>query len=601
MGNIIWARYWYNPDAWEFWSKSRVTEEDLFLARQPVQIHRVRIRLYPKYGINSIGVFEGKLLSMDFSMDANSAIRRTCSLKFATKLDEDLNFRDIGLNQEVQLEEGILNLKTGVYKWYNKGHFVISNYNFSLTNTERIVSLSLSDFMTLINGERDGVIKGYNPSIEVIDYNQFYKDKMDEYESAIANAESDSERKKYITKVNDLIKQYSRKIPIEDAMDDITYQFYRQTSYGWAWEFMPVTNDAGVNTALEGEWYDPLQDNFTIPYDINFNTGVTLYEVLDKLTHLYPAYELFFDECHCLRNRRKPTEEVVTNRMATFMLKEDFEGLIIDEQINRDMSQIWNSCTVYGKDGIYKGTAELLERVSYAPDQIGLIHKEFAGEEYSMLTSDDECWDWAYYLLEQNTCLHDNLTVTLVNCPFINDVNYKVDYPTSFLIRDWIWNDSNPNGIVPTTVTCVITNVATSFENNTTTLTMTRVDLGSINKPHLTLETPVILSHQLNILSSELQSVTLELSEVPYAEKYIVYANGKQIATSTNHIITCSFTESQEGMYALYVIADNENFYNSNPSEPIYIQIDFAALKDNNDEFILDSNGDLIKDSSSNV
>lgn len=596
MSKIIWASYWYNPDAWEFWSKSRVSEEDLFLARQPLQKHRVRVRVFPKRGIQDIGVFEGRLISMDFSMDANSAVRRTCTLKFATKLDEDLNFRDIALNQEVMLEEGVMNLSSGFYKWYNKGHYVINNYSLSISNTERIVSLSLSDFMSVINGDRDGVIQGYNPSIEVIDYNQFYRDKMNEYESIIATTDSDSERNTYIQKVNDLINQYSNKIPIEDAMEDITHQFYQQTSYGWAWEFMPVTNDAGVSGALEGEWYDPLQDNYTVPYDIKFSTGVTLFEVLDKLTHLYPAYELFFDECHCLRNRRKPSTEVITNRMETFMLVEDFEGLVISEEVNRDMTKMFNSCTVYGKDGIYKGSAELFWHTVYTPDKIGIVHKEFAGEEYSMLTSDQECQDWAEYLLEQNTVLNDTLTVTLVNCPFINDVNYKVDYPSHFMLRDWQWDDDNINGIVPTQVTCVITNVSTSFENNTTTLTLSRVDLGSVTKQHLTLDTPVITSYSLDNLTT----LTIEVSEVQYAERYILYCDGKQIATSTSNVITYTFTEEHEGQHAIYIIADNERFYNSEPSEMLVVNIDLHGLKDSNDEYIRDSEGEVIKDSESN-
>lgn len=588
---------WYSPDYYEYWSENTVTSEDLFIASQPIQERKLRVRVMDKGYGGCLYIIEGKLISFDINIDAQSATRRTCNLSMALHLDDELEWRDIGVNNFLMLEEGCKNFQTGEYKWYSKGYYVVTDYNLTCNNTSKIISLHLSDSMAVINGERDGVIKGFEPQIKVTDYDEQAIKEVSELESQLALTEDISERAEIQREIKSKKTTWINNILIDEVMNDIMTQFYNTSAYRYGWEFIPICNDYGMQRILDNEWnWNSDLEQYCVPYDIQFPTGVTMYEVLDKLTNLYVGYELFFDVYNCLKVRHKPTIESKLNNTSIYMNQNDWNGLIVSEEINRDLKSIFNSCTVWGKDGIYCGSAKDIGLSYSSINHMGLVHKEFSGENYANCETDEDCEAWAQYLLENSLKYHDTITVTLKNCAFINEVNYLVKYPSNFQDTELSEKVRKANNFPTDSVfTCIIDKISSSFTEGTTTITLIRYDELSSYKykktSTVTLNTPVITSCITNALT-----LSVNFDDVQYAETYYLYCDGKIISSSTISSFVYEFTADDVGQHSIYVSATSDNFGNSKYSDQEIILIVTNVILDSNNETILDSNGEAILD-----
>ena len=96
------------------------------------------------------------------------------------------------------------------------------------------------------------------------------------------------------------------------------------------------------------------EKDFLVPYDLEFSTGFTAYDILDKLINLYPNWEMFFDLDGKFICQRKVTEE---DNSFVVMDDDNLRGLIISENVSIDLSKVKNIVEVWGKDGNYYGEA----------------------------------------------------------------------------------------------------------------------------------------------------------------------------------------------------------------------------------------------------
>lgn len=580
---------WYSPDAIEYWSNTTVTAQDLYLANQPIQERRLRIRVMDKGYGGFRYIIEGKMISFNISIDADSPTRRTATLTMALHPDDELDWRDTALYDTLMLEEGCKDFRTGEYVWYQRGYFVVTTYDLSCTVTEKTISLNLSDYMAVIDGTRDGVIAGFEPQIKVTDYSP---EAVVEYERlqgqlAIAQYKNDKILAETIkNRMSSLKVAWINNYLIMDVMNDITRQFYhRDSGYTYSWDFCPITNDWGMKNILDNKLNTKEDlDQFCVPYDIQFPTGVTLYEVLEKLVHLYPAYEMFWDVYKCLKVRREPSLDVewTLNRSANFMVENDWNGLIISEDVNRDFTQMFNSCTVWGKDGLYRGDAEWKGSLYYyAVNELGRVHKEFAGENYDNCDSDHTCEGWARYLVNKSVRYNDSVTLTLKNCIFFNEVNYKVKVPSIFgdteLSRKYRHRTDDAVaawfGFNNTTYTGIIKKISSDFEQGTTTVTLIKADDLSdttySTANYIQLDTPIIENTTVDG-----RNLVVSCQEIQYAENYQLYCDGRIIATATHPVFIHTFTEEELGEHLIWIKATSDNFIASKPSEQVVINIE---------------------------
>ena len=83
----------------------------------------------------------------------------------------------------------------------------------------------------------------------------------------------------------------------------------------------------------------------TIPYDLEFNAGSTILDVLIAIRDLYPNYEFFFDENNTFIFRLMPN-----SYYDDITYDNDFiQSALISESSDLDMTKVKNICEVWGK------------------------------------------------------------------------------------------------------------------------------------------------------------------------------------------------------------------------------------------------------------
>lgn len=100
-----------------------------------------------------------------------------------------------------------------------------------------------------------------------------------------------------------------------------------------------LLGDAGITKYLINDI------DFEIPYDLEFNAGVTYYEILSKIIELYSGFEMFFDIDGIFTIQKIPTCET-----DDIMLSDEFlKKMVISESPNYSFTDVYNYIQVYGQ------------------------------------------------------------------------------------------------------------------------------------------------------------------------------------------------------------------------------------------------------------
>jgi len=83
-----------------------------------------------------------------------------------------------------------------------------------------------------------------------------------------------------------------------------------------------------------------------IPYDLNFSTGATVYEILTTLRDLYAGYEMFFDIDNVFVFQPIPT----CKDTDYFLVDTDLKDLVISEEVSNSFSDVKNVTEVWGQN-----------------------------------------------------------------------------------------------------------------------------------------------------------------------------------------------------------------------------------------------------------
>lgn len=94
---------------------------------------------------------------------------------------------------------------------------------------------------------------------------------------------------------------------------------------------------SGMEDCVVGYW------NRSVPYDLEYDTGATIWQILTELRDLYYPFEMYFDGTTFI------CSEIPTGYDAlTIMSAADFEDLVISEDCTYDYSQIRNCVELWG-------------------------------------------------------------------------------------------------------------------------------------------------------------------------------------------------------------------------------------------------------------
>jgi hypothetical protein len=124
------------------------------------------------HNMKVIDSFEGNLISDSFSADSSSDIRKTysCDIHVSDSTFQIGKDKKIWIDRYVRPYIGIKYLRTGEIIWYKIGTFVFNDTNYKYDETSKTLSLSCSDLMCTINGDRGGEVEGLSMTLEAGSY-----------------------------------------------------------------------------------------------------------------------------------------------------------------------------------------------------------------------------------------------------------------------------------------------------------------------------------------------------------------------------------------------------------------------------------------------
>lgn len=264
-----------------------VTQSQYNVAKQSIRNVYVRIEVlnFKFFPVDSI---EGKCVSGSISIDANSDIRRTCSLSFVVT-DDSLKIHSGGqifLDKYIRIYIGVVEIKSGNIIWNNMGIYLINQPTYNYDATTHTLSFEGVDLMAKLTGDRNGYISGL----------------MDE-ENIHINAGSNVRNT-----IIDVLKLngFNKYVVSECRNSDGTIQ--------------------------------------DVPFPMEFARGDTWHDVLSALRDILPSYQIYFDTDGVFHY-----EEIPYSAQDPVMIDNDiWVDNVIDEQIEVDFQSVKNAIEVWG-------------------------------------------------------------------------------------------------------------------------------------------------------------------------------------------------------------------------------------------------------------
>lgn len=356
-----------------------------------------------------IADISGELKNGSYSCDSTSDIRRTLDLEFVIK-DDTYNIgadKKIWINKFIIAYLGVGNFYVENIKYYPLGIYIMNNVSYSYSTSDKSLSLSCVDLISLLNGERNGLIPGmqtmkieaapeicpatasvddnkqtvtiniqsndYKPLSDVQgDMSPYYycnvgfnlksytllptKNAYDNYSVFVSINEFKSYKLKDLTKSGKSVT-----FNMIDIGQDYVCTFDGNSSEDYCFVFYGKPNTiSGAMTKII-EQFSPFKyliesigsdvtnadgSNATyIPYDLEFSTGTNQWDVVTKLRDLYSGWETFFDVYGTFICRKIPTCE--SDEVA--LSEEIFSPLAISEKPTYDFTSVKNITEIWGK------------------------------------------------------------------------------------------------------------------------------------------------------------------------------------------------------------------------------------------------------------
>lgn len=267
-----------------------ITTKDLNILRQGSQELYLKVELCNK-NLKILDSIEGSIISDSYSQDSSAPQRRTynCEMVILNSSFQINKSKKIWIDKRLRIYYGVRSLITKEILWYLLGTFAYVNASYSYQENSSTLSISCADLMSEYDGTLNGQVGGYGSS------------------------NSDSEH-----------ATQGLKIP---AGEDIRKSI------------VATLKDAGITAYI-------VEDiGKEIPYDLEFDTGVTYAEVWQEICSLYDSWEFFFDTDGTFVWRKIPTclEDKIV--LDDSIMKE----IVISENTDQSFSGICNVTEVWGR------------------------------------------------------------------------------------------------------------------------------------------------------------------------------------------------------------------------------------------------------------
>lgn len=246
--------------------------------------------------------FDGYITSGNYSISADSDVRRTCSLTVCLNDGQIFNESEL-YNCALQINIGYFSYKDNEIKYYSLGIYVFDKQSFVYDVNTNELSLNMIDLIGLFDKEHKGTLPG---ALKYV---------------IRATDEKTGERLPHeqIVLKNNVIKW----------LNEIGIKNYR-------------VDGIGVYGEVDQEEYKWDE----IPYDIELSCESSYIDLLNHVRDLYPFYEYFFDVDGNFIFQKIP----VTDNDQIMLNSNDVADLVVKETVDRNIYDIKNVVEVWGKD-----------------------------------------------------------------------------------------------------------------------------------------------------------------------------------------------------------------------------------------------------------
>ena len=425
-----------------------ITQTDIDIVNQHAKELFAKVELLNRE-FKVIYSLEGNLISDSFSISTDSNVRRTYSMDLVV---DDASLL-VGADKKIWMDKyirpyiGIRHLRSREIIWYLKGTFTMLDSNYSFDETNKNLSLSCSDLMSELNGDRNGAIidksaigEGENVREVIIAIlkeagaNKYIISDMDNltipYELEFEVTAT------YYDMLNEIVGLFSyfemffdidgtfiiQKIPHQDT-DNITLD---------SGFFLPITIKENINTSFKEVynkvkvWGKSLETDFTAnscTYDSNIYNAI-----IDGITSLdnFTKYAIPIPESN------QVNAQLNINSLGAYNITDDAGNNLSASTLNTGYNvfkyrKLNNNFYWLGQYQVYAESEEINTESIFHKDKIGEVVKVCSGDEYDLIYSNSLAQDRADYELYHACRLQESIDVTLIDIPWL-DVNWLIEY-----------------------------------------------------------------------------------------------------------------------------------------------------------------------------
>jgi len=404
-----------------------------------------------------IDYIEGKLISDSFSIDANSAIRRTYSMELLVTDSSML----IGYDKRIWMDKyirpyiGIKENRTSNIIKYLKGTFTMLDSNYTFDVSTNVLSLSCSDLMSELNGERNGALKS---SIKI--------EEGEKVRDVIVKLLSETMVRKFVISDMDNLK-----IPYEMEFDE------SKTYYDALNEIVSLFSYFEMFFDIDGTFVIqkiPHQDSANIMLDSSFITPLVISEtsntsfkdVYNRIIVWGQSIEPDYSTDQCTYNAATNTYTATITtvdglnnfgKYAVYMPQTNSENPILslngialpityDNGDRLKANSLNNGYNVFkyrkadnnfyllGSYQVYAEASETNLRSPFHKNKIKEVTKICTGGEFEKIYSNSLAQDRANYELYHACRLQETTNINMIDIPWL-DVNWLIEYQ-SYTTKD---------------------------------------------------------------------------------------------------------------------------------------------------------------------
>ena len=432
-----------------------ITQNDIDIVNQNAKELFAKVELLNR-DYKVIYSLEGNLISDSFSISAESNVRRTYSMDLVVN-DASLVIgadKKIWMDKYIRPYVGIRSLRTKEIMWYLKGTFTMLDASYSFDQTSRTLSLSCSDLMSELNGDRNGAI---------IDATKIGEGNI--VRDVIIDILQEAGIHKYILSDMDNLT-----IPYELEFDvNETYYGMLNTIIGLFSYFEMFFDQYGTFVIQKIPHQDTdnvmLDSHFFAPLVISENMSTSFKDVYNKVKvwgqSLEPdftssscdytnnVYNAIIDGVTTLDNFTKYAVQIPDtnqinaklniNGLGAFPITDD-AGNVIPNYVLESGYNIFKYRRVpanfywLGRYQVYAEAEETNTSSVFHKDKIGEIVKVCSGDDYEQIYSNSLAQDRADYELYHACRLQESISLSMIDVPWL-DVNWLIEY-TSYMTKE---------------------------------------------------------------------------------------------------------------------------------------------------------------------